>query len=115
MYTVYIVYCCQFLFFSLSDFIETYCNKNPTSRFQNPDHCAQYYDCSDASFSPGLGPFLKECPFPQLFNPVNNICADASVVSCYERYTPLNKCKYERFFFFLQIGDFFLHCNTLQY
>ena len=76
------------------DFIETYCGKNPNARFQNPDHCAQYYDCSDASFNPGLGPFLKECPFPQLFNPVNNMCADQSEVSCYERYMPLNRCKF---------------------
>lgn len=78
----------------LKDVIENYCIDHPNIRFQNPDHCAQYYDCRDASFTPGLGPYLKECPFPQLYNPSTNMCGDRMSVNCYDRFTPTNKCDY---------------------
>ncbi|KAH3812327.1 hypothetical protein DPMN_140756, partial [Dreissena polymorpha] len=78
----------------LKDIIESYCTDNPTMRFQSPDHCAQYFDCSDASFTPGLHPYLKECPFPMLYNPATNMCGERETVNCMERFSPSNKCDY---------------------
>ncbi|KAK3589928.1 hypothetical protein CHS0354_034946 [Potamilus streckersoni] len=78
----------------LKDTVELYCKDHPSIRFQSPDHCAQYYDCSDASFSPGLGPYLKECSYPQLFNPSSSMCEHQKVVRCGDRFTPLTKCDY---------------------
>ncbi|WAR27974.1 hypothetical protein MAR_013678 [Mya arenaria] len=79
---------------ALKDIIENYCLDNPVIRFQNPDHCAQYYDCSDASFTPGLGPYLKECTFPMLYDPTTNMCTNRLSVNCMDRFTPSNKCDY---------------------
>ncbi|GFO16558.1 chitin binding beak protein 1 [Plakobranchus ocellatus] len=67
----------------------TTCMWNHQMRVPSYTSCAQYFDCSAQSSSPGALPdYITECPYPQLFSPVTSQCEHHSKVRCTGRTEP---------------------------
>lgn len=79
-------------FYNITDVVDTYCPQYPRAKLVHDKNCARYYDCSD--FGNKRTPYLKECPYPQLFNTDTLTCDDYKYVECEERYRPVTPCKY---------------------
>ncbi|XP_052252894.1 uncharacterized protein LOC127859481 isoform X5 [Dreissena polymorpha] len=72
--------------------IQSYCQFNPGALKEHADNCAQYYDCSQPA-SP-LGPFLMECPYPQLFSALSSACVPYQQAQCGRKTEPKAPCDY---------------------
>ncbi|KAH9514773.1 hypothetical protein Btru_023610 [Bulinus truncatus] len=73
------------------------CPSKPHLRFPHPGSCALYYDCSQPSNRPGLGPWENECPDPLLFDEATYTCIkrkDGDNQFCGGRPEPNGKCEY---------------------
>ncbi|XP_071165550.1 uncharacterized protein [Mytilus edulis] len=77
----------------VKDVVDTYCPQYPRAKLVHDKNCARYYDCSD--FGNKRTPYLKECPYPQLFNTDTLTCDDYKYVECEERYRPVTPCDYK--------------------
>ena len=71
--------------------IVSFCQANPTVIRAHPSNCAQYYDCSALNFG---GDYLKECPYPDLFDVGTLACRKVTEVKCGARHEPKSPCKY---------------------
>ena len=76
----------------ISDKVSPICLDSPNATLPNPEHCAQYYDCHTESTT--LGHFMKECPYPQLFDKEHSRCSDYRNVECGTRFEPKSPCEY---------------------
>lgn len=58
----------------------------------NPLHCGQYYNCTR-----GAGPYLFECPYPELFDVSLKLCRLFQAVHCGARHEFAAPCEYFSF------------------
>lgn len=75
------------------DSVDTFCKERPTKVFPHIANCARYYNCSAMERDPVLGRYLRECPFPQLFNIESLRCVDREAANCRWRYEPKDPCE----------------------
>ncbi|XP_065924132.1 uncharacterized protein [Magallana gigas] len=68
--------------------VDTFCTERPTKIFPHIANCARYYNCSAMMKDPVLGRYLRECPFPQLFNIESLSCVPREAANCRWRYEP---------------------------
>ncbi|WAR05418.1 hypothetical protein MAR_020787 [Mya arenaria] len=71
--------------------IDSFCKAHPTMVRPHPTNCAKYYDCSASAFG---GNLLRECPYPQLFDPTTLTCQQFDKVTCGARFEPVSPCDY---------------------
>lgn len=85
-----------------------YCTANPTKLLPDPDNCAHYFNCSDPTVNvitrqqnQQIGSYRKECPYPDLFDPVLQQCGMFTTVECKTRPEPQAPCKkcFEQFMY----------------
>lgn len=95
-----VYYCCICIFCTViilkkisnvTDVVKSYCPQYKKAKLLHEDSCARYYDCGD--IGTGAEPYLKECPYPQLFNPDTLTCDDYKYVDCQGRNRPVTPCK----------------------
>ncbi|XP_071175832.1 uncharacterized protein [Mytilus edulis] len=70
-----------------------FCNTNPRILIRSSDHCGQYIDCR---YTRRIGGYVKECPYPDLFNPDTLECGEFTKVTCGKVPEPQAPCSYEK-------------------
>lgn len=110
-YQVFILKYDMIWFYYLVD-VPDYCTANPTKLLPDPDNCAHYFNCSDPTVNvitrqqnQQTGSYRKECPYPDLFNPVLQQCGMFTTVECKTRPEPQAPCKkcFEQFMYMRNI------------
>lgn len=52
------------------------CTHMPNLRFENPELCPFFYDCSQSDS------ILQQCSYPRLYSDINSRCEDPTSVDC---------------------------------
>ncbi|XP_061184903.1 uncharacterized protein LOC133192909 isoform X1 [Saccostrea echinata] len=76
--------------------VDTFCKKRPTRVFPHIANCARYYNCSSMTKDPVLGRYLRECPYPELFNIESLSCVQREAANCRWRYEPRDPCEWKK-------------------
>jgi len=68
-----------------------FCQEQPGTSLANPLNCAQYFDCALQSVADGT--YLRECPYPMLFDKETLTCENFTAVACVHRSEPTEPCR----------------------
>lgn len=86
--------------------IPDYCKAHPTELLPDPDNCAKFFNCSESLIKPrssrsnvAIGKFGYECPYPELYDTMLQMCSNFTKVRCTTRWEPMAPCKYFKFIF----------------
>ena len=83
--------------------IPDYCKAHPKVILPDPDNCAHYFNCSDATTATinratmAAGNYRKECHYPDLFDDSIKQCNKFEMVNCSKKPEPQAPCKFEIF------------------
>lgn len=84
--------------------IPDYCKAHPTELLPDPDNCAKFFNCSESLIKPrssrssvAIGKFGYECPYPELYDTMLQMCSNFTQVRCTTRWEPMAPCKYFEF------------------
>jgi hypothetical protein len=81
--------------------VTDYCKAHPKVILPDPDNCAHYFNCSDATTATitratmAAGNYRKECHYPDLYDDSIKQCNKFEMVNCSKKPEPQAPCKFE--------------------